>query len=1200
MGAARGALISAVLLAGAAGPALAQSSAVPEAGGQYVSADGTRTGDRAAAEATWRADGEFQADWGLDAINADAAYALGFTGRDIKLGVVDSGTWAGHSEFSKPGKLITVTSEGIRSIDDTYNPFKAGDVFRLDGGMPWFQGKRIESHGTHVGGTMAAQRDGKGMHGVAFDAVLMAANGEGLGPSSGYVDTLDPAIYALELDQLVAAGVRVINNSWGISPTTGLHLADVTGQYYGAPANKTIDAIERAARAGVVSVIAAGNDGNDAEPDAKGGLPWFRTDPQIERNLVTVANMGRKNILNNGSTACGYTKYWCVSAPGTGIYSAVVSGTSPETIKEGYGNKSGTSMAAPHVSGALGVLMQRFPYLDGGRVTDILKTTATDLGDPGVDALYGWGAIDLAKALDGPGQFLSRFEANLGSGVRDVWRNDISQAALDQRQTEEQAEIAAWATRKTALGLDNGIPDDLADTIAVGLKPGLVEGKRLLEAAIFANTPGNYTPAKLRAALAAARENPAGAALLVAYEKAHPGWTGPDSSPTDYADFIAAFGGDDAILALMVPNKVEAVKLEYLASEARVAALRARVYDAGLTKSGEGVLVLAGRNSYRGDTIVDGGQLIIAEGGRIVSASLVNSGGYLGVDGEAAGVTVNGGGALGVSPTGIAGDIRVNEAGLMKVASGGRVGDVLLDGGTASIDGRAGMTDVGGGRLGGTGHVAALAVAAGGAVAPGNSIGVLSVDGDASFAAGSSLVIESDAQGMMDRLAVGGTAVLDGGTVTLAAIGGDTPLSPTEALALVGKRQTVVTADGGITGRFAAAFPQYTFLGAALGYDANSVSIGIARNARSFADAGQTPNQKAVATGIEALGFGNGLHDAVVVTTDAGKLPAGYDSLSGETHASLAAVAVNDAGVVRDAMLRRMPHALTAVGTSQAENRTASGLVAWGQAIAGFAERDGSAGIAKVKTDSTGFVTGIDKSWEDRLNLGVAFGYLDTDANIARPGSHDSNVRSWHAGGYAGAAFGRARVRAGGSYGWYKTRMSRTAAVNGFGDSLSDRYKGRAWQLFGELGLGFELGALSFEPFANLTHVDYRSRPIAEAGGLAALSGRATQKVTMTTLGLRSAAKVLETADGRRGFARVNLGWRHDLDNDGARASLGFAGAPAQFTVEGAEPGKDLLVADLALDLPLTQSLDIGVAYGGQFSSAYEAHSVKATLQYRF
>ena len=62
-------------------------------------------------------------------------------------------------------------------------------------------------------------------------------------------------------------------------------------------------------------------------------------------------------------------------------------------------------MAAPHVAGSVAVLMERFPYMTGEQIAQVLKTTTVDMGDPGIDALYGWGMIDLSKAIHGPGMF---------------------------------------------------------------------------------------------------------------------------------------------------------------------------------------------------------------------------------------------------------------------------------------------------------------------------------------------------------------------------------------------------------------------------------------------------------------------------------------------------------------------------------------------------------------------------------------------------------------------------------------------------------------------------------------------------------------------------------------------------------------------------------------------------------------------------
>ena len=68
---------------------------------------------------------------------------------------------------------------------------------------------------------------------------------------------------------------------------------------------------------------------------------------------------------------------------------------------------TGTSMAASHVTGAVAVLMQLFPYMTAEQISAVLKTTATDLVKPGIDERFGWGKINLKDAIDGPKMFIA-------------------------------------------------------------------------------------------------------------------------------------------------------------------------------------------------------------------------------------------------------------------------------------------------------------------------------------------------------------------------------------------------------------------------------------------------------------------------------------------------------------------------------------------------------------------------------------------------------------------------------------------------------------------------------------------------------------------------------------------------------------------------------------------------------------------------
>ncbi len=377
--------------------------------------------------ASWRSS-EFNAEWGLGAIHADQAYAAGYTGKGIKLGIFDQPVYAKHPEFAGENKVINLVTEGIREYTDPYIPVKKGDAFRYDGTPSVDSDGTLGSHGTHVGGIAAGSRDGGAMHGVAFNAQIISAENGDPGPEDGIILGNDGAVYQAGWDALVASGARIINNSWGIGITDKFakggkdpayphftvddaqkqfdQIKVILGTKPGGAYQGAIDA----ARSGVVTIFAAGNDYNLNNPDAMAGLAYFV--PDIAPNWLSVASL--QDPTNTGdysistfSSRCGYTASLCVSAPGTRVYSSVIEGTSVENLTTGYAKYSGTSMAAPHVAGSVAVLMERFPYLNGAQVADVLKTTATDMGAPGIDALYGWGMINLGKAINGPGMLVT-------------------------------------------------------------------------------------------------------------------------------------------------------------------------------------------------------------------------------------------------------------------------------------------------------------------------------------------------------------------------------------------------------------------------------------------------------------------------------------------------------------------------------------------------------------------------------------------------------------------------------------------------------------------------------------------------------------------------------------------------------------------------------------------------------------------------
>ena len=190
-------------------------------------------------------------------------------------------------------------------------------------------------------------------------------------------------------------------------------------------------------------------------------------------NSYTDKNGNTKYKWIDNFNEAGNAKWWTVVAPGSGIYSSTVyddnyNATSDEHPlgSAGYESYSGTSMAAPHVTGAMGVLMSRYQDMSAIQVRDVLFTTANHKNSDGsnftgwtaeegqVDEIYGWGAPDLEKGMYGLGQLLGHFEYNQKTMKLDVWSNDISQVALDQRKAED----VAWM-EKTKNGTDLSAED---------------------------------------------------------------------------------------------------------------------------------------------------------------------------------------------------------------------------------------------------------------------------------------------------------------------------------------------------------------------------------------------------------------------------------------------------------------------------------------------------------------------------------------------------------------------------------------------------------------------------------------------------------------------------------------------------------------------------------------------------------------------
>lgn len=421
--------------------------------------------------ASWRS-AEFQRDWGLARMQADQAYAAGITGKGVKIGALDSGFDSSHPEFAAD-RYHAVTASGS---------YVDGSAFNVDGTL----NTNNDSHGTHVTGTMGASRDGSGMHGVAYNAQIYVGN-TNKNDSFLFGPSPDPRYFTAVYNALADAGVRAINNSWGSQPKdVSYRTLDDLHAAYAQHWNKGtwLDAAADVSRRGVINVFSAGNSGYP-NASVRSALPYFQ--PDLEGHWLAVSGLDQSNQQKYNQ--CGIAKYWCITTPGAKIDSTIPGG--------GYAIKSGTSMAAPHATGALALVMERYPYMNNQQALEVLLTTATQLDGSTTEApstRIGWGVANLERAMRGPGQLLGAFDANLGAGQSDVWSNDISDRALIQRQAEDAAEHSAWQQTLKDKGWENGVPagasqQDQTD-YAVGTARDSAAANRVYEGSLIKSGAG--------------------------------------------------------------------------------------------------------------------------------------------------------------------------------------------------------------------------------------------------------------------------------------------------------------------------------------------------------------------------------------------------------------------------------------------------------------------------------------------------------------------------------------------------------------------------------------------------------------------------------------------------------------------------------------------------------------------------------------
>jgi minor extracellular protease Epr len=266
-------------------------------------------------------------DWGIKDVKAPLSWKSNYTGKGIKVAVLDTGI-SQHEDLSIAGG-VSFTTYTKSFLDDN-------------------------GHGTHVAGIIGARNNNVGVVGVAPDTSLYAvkvldSNG------SGYLSDIISGI-----DWAIKNQMDIINLSFG-TPEDSVALKQIVDEAY----NK-----------GILIVAAAGNGGNSA------GTGDTTEYPAKYKSVIAVSAVDQNNKRGTFSATGSDVE---VAAPGVNVLSTY--------MQNEYAYMSGTSMAAPFVSGTLALLKQANPTLTNIQLREKLEKSALDLGIKGKDNLYGYGLI---------------------------------------------------------------------------------------------------------------------------------------------------------------------------------------------------------------------------------------------------------------------------------------------------------------------------------------------------------------------------------------------------------------------------------------------------------------------------------------------------------------------------------------------------------------------------------------------------------------------------------------------------------------------------------------------------------------------------------------------------------------------------------------------------------------------------------------
>ena len=341
---------------------------------------------------------------------------------------------------TEAGVIVGVLDVGfVRNRADRKNPSIENNMSEL---LPSLTSSYVsgndtakdEDHGIYVADAIG----GKG-NGIAPSVTIYARDISG----TPYTDTEDndkskanPVYRKVDYDWLKSKNVKIYNQSFGEDKGMDYYTeSDYMDVFF--PDIDLLDFYNSEVEAGKLFVWAAGNKPPYSGPTLEAGLPYF--EPALEKGWLNVVGLTAQSESDLTArefewenievlSPAGKAANWTVAVLGDKRYSP----TGGKFSGEGnYIIMTGSSFAAPVVTGTAALLLQKYPWMDGSLLRQTILSTATDVGAEGVDETFGWGVLNIDKAVKGPSQFLKTLAladnvtVNVTTGVY-TFSNDIS------------------------------------------------------------------------------------------------------------------------------------------------------------------------------------------------------------------------------------------------------------------------------------------------------------------------------------------------------------------------------------------------------------------------------------------------------------------------------------------------------------------------------------------------------------------------------------------------------------------------------------------------------------------------------------------------------------------------------------------------------------------------------------------------------